>query len=422
MEKFLLTSYAPILEVLSGEVLQKEAVPAGKVGEWLRERVGGKGFVGFRLRAAEHVIELLDSREVQAEVDQRAAEIGERLHFWAKIKIGVTGLGVCGAYNAYKAMRELAEDGPTLANSLNFGGNVLSLGGNVSYASQAIQQVREAGARLAERPAAQAAAKGLAEKFGNTAIGLGAASAAVQVVHDLEKARKYEGQARLIYTASATTNLASATVGALHLAGKTGQTGLLVKVAERRAVGAIARGALAITRLGSGPIGWTLIALEATVIALRAWAKAVLAEKKVTDWIARSVWGVRGGFSEDQEHQEFYRLFMTPKVETDVHVLNTLVRSTLVGRIIGPRNVRTIVVALPGWQPQISAYEITHFTDIDYGGKGSIAAKLNDSKLVRVQDGVGYVKFEVENLIGDTAIRYWPNAFTDGDFYIDKRH
>jgi hypothetical protein len=211
---------------------------------------------------------------------------------------------------------------------------------------------------------------------------------------------------------------------------------------ETRALGVgasarAARAGLAIARLGSGPIGWTLLALEAAYHVIKTLNEKNADEKKVTDWIARSIWGtgvrIRSfrsdepltAFTPEEETKEFYRFFMEPHIETDVAVLRTLGSVNIpIWGIMNqvnhgsqlPEDARTVIVALPGWQPQVSTYTITQYNEFRFTG---IQKTLNDPNMVQLRNGVGYISYPTNTLGGDIEVKYWPNAFAEPNLVLE---
>ncbi|MBF8767893.1 hypothetical protein [Pseudomonas putida] len=248
------------------------------------------------------------------------------------------------------------------------------------------------------------------------------------------------------HAAGSVLQAAAATTGGLHLMGQLStqqHAGALSQLSRKamtsmgtRAAGtgvaaSTARLALGVARLGSGPIGWTLIALELSYQVIRTWNEKNTEERKVTDWIARSIWGtgihqngifsneVLSPFTSEEEIIGFYYFFMKPHIETDTAVLRTIGSLTIpvwgaVNRANHgsqlPADARTVTVAFPGWQPQVSAYTITQHNEFKFTG---IQKTLDDPDLVKVRDGVGYISHPTDTLGGNIEVKYWPNAFAE---------
>ena len=101
------SAYRPIMEVLDGDMARLHEVPKEELGAWMRERMGGHGVNGFRPRTVERaagaLVEVYDSEEVQAQLDQ-STKLSTRLRFWHNAKLGLGGLGLfASAYSANAA-------------------------------------------------------------------------------------------------------------------------------------------------------------------------------------------------------------------------------------------------------------------------------------------------------------------------------
>jgi hypothetical protein len=75
-------------------------------------------------------------------------------------------------------------------------------------------------------------------------------------------------------------------------------------------------------------------------------------------------------------------------------------------------------VALPGWQPQISAYTITQHNEFKFTG---IQKTLDDPDLVQLRDGVGYISYPTETLGGNIEVKYWPNSLGEPDLMLEMK-
>lgn len=449
--------YYRALQLMDGELVEHEMVKRADAGKWLLMRNGGDPVNGFRpTTVAAHgneLIRLYRSEPVQAqlkEIDQAASAVRREVHFWQGIKFGFGAFGLyMGTRNLSEVMRNFGQaDGMLLVNSLDLGTGLLVAGSGTAALGEAGHQWRQGVEASQGRPNVAGAAERTAQRFGNFAVGLLALSAAAVFVKELfvlAPAAETRG-ASAGHMAGATLQMASATVGGLHLIGRLENqrrftnitrhitSGIAAGANSRGAVGAAARLAAAGTRLGAGPVGWTLLALEGTYVAVKAWNERNADEAKVTTWIARSIWGTGERprlwfspeeltmFSELEEMKGFYMFFQVPHVESDKDVLAGLAKVTPPGMIYNVlRNgtaspaSRTVTVAFPGWQPQVSRFEIVQHREFKVTGE---RARYDDAEMVTVRNGVGYVSFLVDNWGGDIEVKYWPNAFAQPDVVL----
>lgn len=47
---------------------------------------------------------------------------------------------------------------------------------------------------------------------------------------------------------------------------------------------------------------------------------------------------------------------------------------------------------------------------------------VDDPSNVQVRKGNGYLLLDAHNLLGNTAVRYWPNGFTQPDLMLEMTH
>ncbi len=401
--------------------------------------MGGHGVNGFRPRTVERaagaLVEVYDSEEVQAQLDQ-STKLSTRLRFWHNAKLGLGGLGLfASAYSANAAFKALGrENGLTFANSLDAGGKVLGLGVGGSAMLKRAYYEKQRDLALSRRDKAAAEqSDALARSFERRAILAAAAVAAMIAIKDAGNAiSAEEGKAAAISAASASVQAVAASIGGLQFAGK-----INAEFLEKWGVSRLLalRGAAAVARIGSGPIGWTLLVLEGAYTVLRTWHDKVADEQKITDWVARSMWGTGQSdkwfgdkalppFADDMEEQrEFYRLFQQPRIETDIDELKALQAATPLGMIVNdglPDGLRAITVALPGWQPQISHYKVTQQQAAKLGELHAGSRTYDDPALIKLIGGVGYLTLNTNTLIGKTAVEYRPNGFTDPDYVLTE--
>lgn len=435
--------YRPLMELLDGDVARLHQVPLDELGAWVRTATGGHGINGFRpstiQRAATELVEVYDSAPVQEQLAGLRALPG-RLRFWHNLKLGVSGVGLfASTYSATITFNALSkQDGQTLANALDAGGKVLGItASSASLTRYSFEKQRDLATARGDKVEA-ARLKAMAECAERWAIGLAAGAALTIAVKDFWSSwEKEQGTASGISVASGTIQSMAAGVGALQLLGKMKST-VAVELVERMGLSsaAILRGGAYVARLGSGPIGWTLLALELMYVGLRAWHDKVADEQKITTWLTRSVWGngrTDNWFGEGkvepyadyaEELREFHRLFQQPSIETDVAVLKVLGAVTPIGTLAHggrlPEDARAITIALPGWKPQISHYRVTQQHSANFQHPGGQSRTYDDPARVKVVNDVGYVTIQNDTLIGKTEIEYHPNGFTDPDYVLKE--
>jgi len=426
--------YRPIMEVLDGELMRSEKVPLGELGNRVRDQLGIKGINGFRpqtvANAAGVLVEVYSSEEVQAGL-AKVKDLPERIRFWHNVRIGLSGIAtMASAFNAGNAINALGkEDGLTFSNALNAGGRIAGVvGGAASTTRFHYEKLRDE-AKLRGDKLAYDHFNEISVSWERRALGIATISAAVLAAKDVGGVYGSRGDAAAISLTSAGVQSLAATVNGLQLWSKMSSRSVAEAAGSRFAV---ARGAAAVARLGSGTVGWILLAVEAAYLGLKSWNDNVVAEQKITTWIARSAWGNGrndayfssvglSAFADDkEEQQEFLRLFQVPHIETDVAVLKLLARTGTVGMAVLSDEVRTIKVALPGWQPQVSKVRLIqkHAANLSYpmGREETIS----DPARVAVHDGVGYIELSTNTVVGKTTVEYWPNAFTDPEYVLKE--
>ncbi len=423
--QFWTSAYRPAFEALDGQLAGAVSVRLKDAGTWVRNQLGIEGGNGFRpstvAQKANEMITLYQTHDVQQVLNDMAEAPGKlrRAH---NTRVGIGGLAVMvSTYNAAVAFNALGkEDGLTLANALDAGGKVLGLGASSLFMAQVY---RNRLANLASEAGQKAKADSLSElakRLELRAIGTAAVAALVMAGKDFYGATKGSekgGTAAWSVVSSAVSGTA-ASLGGLYVFGKVRQE-WLANLA--RSGVAVARGPLAVARMGSGLLGWALLALDGLYSVARVMHDRVAAEQSVNDWIARSVWGNRRNSSyfdstplepyknDIEELQALYTLFLKPTITTDLQVLNTIGALTIPG--VG--KLRRITVTLPGWKPQISQYRIRQV----YGALGRIATYEALEQVVE-QDGVGVVTLSNDVLIGKTEVEYWPNGFTEPNYVL----
>ncbi|KAJ3473161.1 hypothetical protein NLI96_g13107 [Meripilus lineatus] len=339
-------------------------------------------------------------------------------------RVGIGGLAVMvSTYNAAVVFNALGkEDGLTLANAFDAGGKVLGLGSSSLFMAQVYRNRLANLAREAGQRAKSEALIASANKLELWAIGTAAIAALVAATKDFRSVfnGSEKGEVAAWSVVSGVTAGTAASLGGLYVLGKL-RPEWLVEFAERGIV--IARVPFAVARIGSGALGWTLLALEGLYSGARAIHDRVFAEQAVAEWIVRSVWGNQRNSSylnhtplapyknDVEELRAFYTLFLKPTITTNVQVLNTIGTLTAPGLA----ELRRITITLPGWRPQISKYKLTQV----HGALGRVAT-YEDPRLVVDQAGVGVITLSNDTLIGETKVEYWPNHFTEPNYSLPE--
>ncbi|WP_155631949.1 toxin VasX [Burkholderia cepacia] len=422
--QFWTSAYRPAFEALDGQLAGAVPVKLKDAGTWVRDQLGIEGGEGFRPRTvaqkANEMLVLYRMQDVQQALNdmEKAPTELRRAH---NTRVGIGGLAVMvSTYNAAVAFNALGkEDGLTLANALDAGGKVLGLGSSSLFMAQVYRNRLANLAREAGQKAKADSLLELAKRLELMAIGTAAVAALVLAVKDeVFGTRAENGKPAAWNAVSGAIAGTAASLGGLYVLGRVGPK-WLVGFAERGI--AVARVPFAVARMGSGPLGWMLLALDGLYSAARVMHDRVAAEQAVNDWISRSVWGNRRNSSyfdlkpleqyknDIEELQAFYTLFLKPAITADVQVLNTIGALT----IPGMGELRRITVTLPGWKSQISQYRIKQV----HGALGRVAMYEALEQVVE-QDGVGVVTLSNDVLIGKTEVEYWPNGFTEPHYKL----
>ncbi len=424
--QFWTSAYRPALEALDGELAVAKPVKLKEAGTWVRDKLGIQGGEGFRpstvAQKANEMIALYETRDVQQELSQRA-DVSAKLRRAHNTRVGIGGLAVMvSTYNAAVTFNALGKkDGLTLANALDAGGKVLGLGSSGLFMAQVYQNRLANLASEAGQGAKSEALIALAGRLELWAIGTAAVAALVLAVKDGAFGAMAESSDSAAWSVvSSAVAGTAASIGGLYVLGKASPK-WLNKVAAAEVLAA--RVPFAVARMGSGPLGWTLLALDGLYSVARVMHDRVAAEQAVTEWITRSICGNRRNSSyfdrtplkpykdDYEEQQAFYMLFLKPTITTDVRVINTIGTLTLPG--LG--ELRRITVVFPGWKSQISKYNLKQV----HGALGSVAT-YEDPSLVVEQAGVGILTLSNDTLAGRTEVEYWPNDFTEPKHSLDE--
>ena len=149
-----------------------------------------------------------------------------------------------------------------------------------------------------------------------------------------------------------------------------------------------------------GPKGiLIMLAVEAIAYALEKWAEANERDKEL-DWIEQSIWGTKPNpqWTWEKERYQILKMFMKPKVDYSAD------------RLMGREDVTVI---LPGYQPQVSDFEV-------YKGEERLTKDKYGSVLkptTKDRYGSRIIKYERVKYWGVVSVIYWPNRFADPETY-----
>lgn len=419
--QFWTSAYRPAFEALDGQLAEAVRVPLKDAGQWVRSQLGLRGSNGFRPRTIAHkgneMLTFYQAHELP-QTRNAMAKAATQLRQAHDLRLGFGGLAVMlSTYNAAEAFNALGkQDGLVLANALDAGGKLLALGSSGLFMKQVYQNRLANLAREAGQGAQSTALRASAEIWELRAIGVAAVAAAVFAIKDFLSVRSDtdKGAAAAWSLVSGTISGTAASLGGLYVLGQ-------ANVRWVSKIALIETAALTVARAGSGPLGWTLLALDGLYTFARYMHDRAASEQALNEWIARSIWGngrnssyfsrtaLAPYASDAEELQAFYSLFLKPSIQSDVQLINTLNALTLPG--LAP--LRHITVTLPGWRPQISAYRIQQV----YGVPGRIAIYDNPDLVVE-KSGVGLVTLSSDALVAKTEVEYWPNGFTEPEYML----
>jgi hypothetical protein len=316
------------------------------------------------------------------------------------------------------------EDGMSLGNALNATGKVLGVGAAGATMTRFRFEKQRDLAKVRGEMELAGAFDGAAKRWELIAIGVAAVAAMAIGTKDWWHAAVEEsGQVATISFVSGSVQFAAGGVGLLHLFGKLHPWDVL-RLAESSS--SVLKGAAGVARLSAGTIGWILLGVEALYLGLRHLHQTAVDDARVEAWIRRSAWGISGGMApyanDEEELQEFHRLFQAPSIQNDVAVSRVLapsLRARFAAAVGLPDDVRTVSVLLPGWRSQISQYSISQQQAPRLGEISGRTIRYEDSDQVNVIAGVGVVKIATNSLFGTTTVTYRPNGFTDADYVME---
>ena len=418
--------YAALFEAAEGRLAIPQQIATRDIPELLRREANLTGPVKFRISplaqgAKDYVnIMRLTSALQDAEVAhlrKAAPTITKKLSLWHGAKIGLSGLSVLTSVtNTANALNELVTtDQSALVNCLNVTGNLLAIEGAGKGLTAAVLSRQHDLAALNGKRAEAEALKKLASRADRWAIALVAGASLVTAFKDKHSLDSRGSTEKSVTTVGIRIQEASAAIGFSYLGAKMwtqGATELAAKIAlqksaERVAFAAVERAAI---WFAGAPIALILAALQVA----HAWNQSRADKAKITDWISHGCLGLSPALDGKAEQQKYHELFLSPRIDTSVKVGNVVLESIL-PRFGAPRTQREVVVWLPGWQPQISAYKIVQHVAFGLFEEDS----FDDPSAVRVVKGNGYVQVGARNLLGNTVVRYWPNGFTQPDLVLE---
>ncbi|MBN3857093.1 hypothetical protein G3N59_27295 [Paraburkholderia sp. Ac-20340] len=421
-EAFPGTRYARMLEMLDGNLLLRQPTPLDQVPEVLRNDAKIKGITPFRrlktsrTKISEAMEKEMDLYRVQAYKPRVAVSpevvkgLSSRLSLWHKIKLGAGALGVyVAADNLLNAVNELGNDGLTLATALDIGTNaavMVASGSAMRSAMLAVKQQRDS--LVAGRVATDDKIKAAGEFADRLAIGAAGVAGFLGGVKTAFDVFDQHGGVKTASIISATVQFSEAGIAAAYFLRK--------KLAETIAIEAISTFA----EIEAGPVGWFILSLDILNTLIAAYNKQQAAEQDINDWLGKCFWGKSPQYpTMDAERLAFARLSQEPYIDSDRHVMEKLVTLAIPG--VGPAlsnrlPARTMTVVFPGWKRQISAYKITQYKEVNAMG---VEQSLNDPGRVEVQDNTGVLTFDTQTQIGGTAVKYWPNGFSDPAIHFE---
>lgn len=418
---FPVSAYARMIEVLDGQRLSRTAVTRKALPDRLRKDMGIKGKTSFRhskLSAAmDEAMVYYQAQAARFESQARREYVKgleKRLSLWHGVKLGAGALGIwISTINLANAVKKLGTvDGLTLTNLLDAGSNagvVVASG----YAMQsALFAVKEQRAVLAGNKEAANLANAAGAKAERLMIGWTSGAAFIGGIKATLDQRGQHGNVRIYTMIDASIQFAETGFGAAWL--------ISTRQLSVRSGGQLVA---SLTKLKGGQVGLILFAADIARTLWTGYIEQEKAEQKVTDWLDQCMWGNHPKFdTAGKERLAFMRLSKEPRIETDLRIAERLNKAAIPG--LGPiltnrMPARTITVAFPGWLPQASAYELTQHRNITAQGTEQT---FSDPSRVKLVDGVGYLKFDTTTLMGDTVVRYWPNAFSDPEMAIPVKN
>lgn len=302
---------------------------------------------------------------------------------WQNVRLGVGGLSLLlSTLNMKRVLTDLTdEDRSAFTKSMSAVSGLSATGSSVAQLQQFRLLKRADTGKLSST--AGDALRREAARFEIKAIGLGAISALMMASYELLSADEYYGKNKQLSMVASGVQFGAFLVGgAMYLDKKYG-----LKLLPARFLNVS---------------GWVLLALEIAYILI-----VIYREKaKKEEWLRSSYWGTSPEFKDAKEEQHaLYQTLLKPRVVTDINEWG-IIANTFMPVLGGVLPDRTVRVFLPGYTPQISKVVINQ------GNFLGLGAEEIESKVVH-ENGSGYVDFSVNNLMGSTAVEYWPDYIGD---------
>lgn len=418
--------YAALFEAAEGRLAIPGEIATRDVPELLRQEAKLQGTVKFRLsalaRGAKDHITVIRLATVLDEaglsrVGELTPGLTPKLSMWHGTKLGLGGLSVLASItNTATALNQFtAADQSALVNCLNVTGNLLGMGGAGKALTAAVLNRQRDMAMLRGKKSEAEVLKTLANKADRWAISLTAAAALATALKDSIALRQQGQQQRTVAAICVAIQIASGGVGVAHVfakiwAERLTQGGATVAIqATGRAVLLSTMGRAAIW-FADAPVALIITALQLAYT----WNQSRVERAKVTDWIKQGCLGLDSTFDGATEQKAYYQLFLTPKIDASYRFGN-IVLDGIAPRFGPSRPQREVVVLLPGWRPQVSAYTVSQHVVFGL----MTESVIDDPAKVEVKSGNGYLRLDAHNLTGNTAVRYWPNGFTQPDLILE---
>ncbi|CAB3917773.1 hypothetical protein LMG26686_05369 [Achromobacter mucicolens] len=421
--------YVAMFEIAEGHLVVPEKIAARDVPQLLRREANLTGQIDFRMSAVpsggnEHItvmrLNVLSKVANPAPVRELAPGLAARLSLWHQTRLGLGGLNLLASVpNTVSALSQFTVlDQSALVNSLNVTGNLLGIAGAGKGLSAAVLNRQRDLAALSGKAAEAESMKRLAHRADRMAIKFVAIASLVTALKDaIALARQGHHQSK-VTAAGITIQVAAAVFGFSHLHAKlwreglsrTGQKAGLYIVGRAALPGIVGRTAI---WFAGAPAALTVTALQVAY----AWNQARADRARIADWMRHGCLGIDPELDGATEQNGYYKLFLQPRIDASYQWGNIVLES-VVPRFGRPRAQREVAILLPGWQPQISAYTLVQHVVFGLMTENVV----DDPSNVQVRNGNGYLLLDAHNLLGNTAVRYWPNGFTQPDLILEMTH
>jgi|GEM_PF-4783777 len=352
--------------------------------------------------------------------------LGWKLSAWQGGKLGIGGLGLwISLNNVGEAIKKLHKaDAQWAVEGVGLAGSILTAASSGALVTQVAFDWKADMAKLRNQVGTFRSAKAGAKVAERYAIAFAGAAAAAYGFRDVNKGMRDwgdDGKAPGITFVGAGVQITEAALAGAWLLGRAAAPELLAVVG----IGALAR-------LGTGPVGWGIFALEMLYHAVDTWRIWHIDETRVNTWLARCYWGTgkRTGvvsrefanalsadpvspFDNDHDEvQEFYAMRYTPKIETSTQFIRKVLNNLLPIADERGTAIREITVTFPGWRAGASQYRVWQHIH----PRGSAKPVVREgSKDVNLHGNVGVLTFDADDLRGDTEVAWWPGGLAGHD-------